>query len=588
MSQLSTDFMNNRVGNFSSVDQSILHMDRGEFCAFLVETGKINQADADRAMRLFSDQAGQASLISLIIKLGLLSDKDLAAAISSFTNLPIIEKKEYPDELIESERVSLKFLKENKVLLLDEDQDYLVTAIADPFEKYVFDALDLITEKKIIVKIGVLSEIEQSLESLLTDSLDGKSKSDYSASTNAAILKDDVEQLKEMASEAPVIKRVNQILQKAAVNNASDIHIEPFENLLRVRFRVDGMLRDEDSPPSQDTAAIISRIKIMANLNIAERRLPQDGRFKVRIHGDTIDLRVSTLPTLHGESVVLRLLRRNDLELDFGFLGIEEGLTKQILHVLEIPHGIILVTGPTGSGKTTTLYAALNHLNRPDRKIITVEDPVEYNIEGVNQIQVKADIGLTFANALRSIVRQDPDIIMIGEMRDQETAKIAVQSALTGHLVLSAIHTNDAVSSITRLLDMGVESYLIASTVNAIMAQRLVRKLCSKCKQPYTPTDEEISKLGLDKYFTASNRTIYQAAGCEECGHTGYSGRSAIIELLLISHEIKKLISTNADEEEIYRTARKENLHTMYEDGVRKVAEGITTIQEVLRITQEK
>ena len=285
---------------------------------------------------------------------------------------------------------------------------------------------------------------------------------------------------------------------------------------------------------------------------------------------------------------MLRLLRRNDVELDFGYLGIEKGLTQQILHVLDNPHGIVLVTGPTGSGKTTTLYAALKHLNRPDRKIITVEDPVEYNIDGVNQIQVKADIGLTFANALRSIVRQDPDIIMIGEMRDTETAKIAVQSALTGHLVLSTIHTNDAVSSITRLLDMGVENYLIASTVNAIMAQRLVRKLCAKCKQPYKPSDEEVSRLKLDHYFTGLDRTIYQAEGCEECGHTGYSGRSAIIELLLITPEIRKLISNNADAEEIYQTARKEGLRVMYEDGMRKVAEGITTIQEVLRITQEK
>jgi general secretion pathway protein E len=588
MNQLSTDFLNNGVDNPDSVNRPNLQLDKADFCASLVDKGKISQADADRAMRLYSDQAGQESLISLIIKLGLMSDKDLANAVSGYARLSVIEKKEYPDELIESERVSLKFLKENKVLLIDEDEEYLIIAIADPFEQYVFDALDLITDKQIIVKIGVLTEIEQALDSLLNDNIAAKAKPDYSASTHAALLKDDVEQLKEMASEAPVIKRVNQILQKAVISNASDIHIEPFENLLRVRFRIDGMLRDDEGPQSQDTAAIVSRIKIMANLNIAERRLPQDGRFKVRIHGDTIDLRVSTLPTLHGESVVLRLLRRNDVELDFGFLGIEKGLIGQILHVLDNPHGIILVTGPTGSGKTTTLYAALKHLNRPDRKIITVEDPVEYNIDGVNQIQVKADIGLTFANALRSIVRQDPDIIMIGEMRDQETAKIAVQSALTGHLVLSTIHTNDAVSSITRLLDMGVENYLIASTVNAIMAQRLVRKLCAACKQPYNPSDEEITRLKLDHYLSGSDRTIYQAAGCEECGHTGYSGRSAIIELLLVSPEIRKLISNNADSEAIYRTARKEGLRVMYEDGMRKVAEGITTIQEVLRITQEK
>jgi len=565
-----------------------VQLDRADFCTCLVEKGKISRSDADRVMRLFSDQAGQVSMISLIIKLGLMSEKDAANAVADYARLSVIEKKEFPDELLESERVSLKFLKENKLLLIDEDQDYLVTAIADPFERYVFDALDLISDKKIVVKIGVLSEIEQTLDGLLNDNLSGKAKTDYSASTHAALLKDDVEQLKEMASEAPVIKRVNQILQKAVASNASDIHIEPFESVLRVRLRIDGLLRDEDAAQSQDTAAIVSRIKIMANLNIAERRLPQDGRFKVRIHGDTIDLRVSTLPTLHGESVVLRLLRRNDVELDFGYLGIEEGLTRKILKVLDTPHGIVLVTGPTGSGKTTTLYAALRHLNRPDRKIITVEDPVEYNIDGVNQIQVKADIGLTFANALRSIVRQDPDIIMIGEMRDQETAKIAVQSALTGHLVLSTIHTNDAVGSITRLLDMGVENYLISSTVNAIMAQRLVRKLCTKCKRPTRLSDEEITGLRLDDYLTGGNNTVYEAAGCEECGHTGYSGRSAIIELLLISTEIRKLISNDADAEVIYQAARKEGLRVMYEDGMRKVAEGITTIQEVLRITQEK
>jgi general secretion pathway protein E len=518
----------------------------------------------------------------------LLSDKDLAGAVSTYSSFPLIEKKDYPDQLLVNEHVSLKFLKENKVLILDEDEEYFVIAIADPFEKYVFDALDLITKKKIVVKIGILSEIEQALESLLSESIEGKSKADYGPSLHEALLKDDVEQLKELASEAPVIKRVNQILQKAVVSNASDIHIEPFENLLRVRFRIDGLLRDEEAPSSQDTAAIVSRIKIMANLNIAERRLPQDGRFKVRIHGDNIDLRVSTLPTLHGESVVLRLLRRNDVELDFSYLGIESETTDQILHVLDNPHGIILVTGPTGSGKTTTLYAALKHLNQPDRKIITVEDPVEYNIDGVNQIQVKADIGLTFAKALRSIVRQDPDIIMIGEMRDQETAKIAVQSALTGHLVLSTIHTNDAISSITRLLDMGVENYLISSTVNAIMAQRLVRKLCNKCKQPYELSEDELSKWKLDKLLSANKRFIYRANGCDECGQTGYSGRSAIIELLIITDKIRKLISNNADAEAIYQTARLDGLRTMYEDGIRKVSDGITTLQEVLRITQEK
>lgn len=585
MNEIAGDINKNQLNDLSNITNN--SQDRDGICSFLLKSGKIRQADADRAIRLFKDQSGRESIVSLIIKLGLISDKELAQALSSYTGYPLVEKKDFPEELVDSALISIKFLKENKVLLLDEDEDYLVAAFVDPTNKYVFDAIDLITNKKIDIKVGVLSDIEQSLEALASETGSGKAKSDFSGSSHDALLRDDVEQLKELASEAPVIKRVNQILQKAVASRASDVHIEPFENLLRVRLRVDGLLRDEESPPSQDTAAIISRIKIMANLNIAERRLPQDGRFKIRLHGETIDLRVSTLPTLHGESVVLRLLRRNDVQLNFEYLGIERNLTKKILQTLNYPHGIFLVTGPTGSGKTTTLYAALKHLNKPERKIITVEDPVEYNIDGVNQIQVKAEIGLTFSHALRSIVRQDPDVIMIGEMRDQETAKIAVQSALTGHLVLSTLHTNDALSSITRLMDMGVESYLLSSTVNAILAQRLVRTLCQKCKQPHLLTDEEISNWKLGE-FLHNNRSIYRAVGCDECGQTGYSGRSAIVEILVMSTQLRKLITNNADSDVIYRAATDEGLRTMYVDGMRKVADGITTIEEILRITQEK
>jgi general secretion pathway protein E len=331
-----------------------------------------------------------------------------------------------------------------------------------------------------------------------------------------------------------------------------------------------------------------SRIKIMANLNIAERRLAQDGRFKVRVRGKEIDLRISTVPTMYGESVVMRLLHRDDVALNFSALGFSPELESKILNILAQPHGILLVTGPTGSGKSTTLYAALMHLNTPERKILTVEDPVEYNIEGINQMQVKPQIGLTFANALRSIVRQDPDVIMIGEMRDEETAAIAVQSALTGHLVLSTLHTNDAAGSITRLMDMGVEDYLLTSTVNAVLAQRLVRTLCHHCREAYTPLDDVVSRWDLQRYAGDSPVTLYRAVGCEHCGHTGYSGRNAIVELLVMTDQIKKLILKHSDAGKISRVAAESGMHTLLDDGLRKAVAGKTTIEEVRRVTQEQ
>ena len=325
----------------------------------------------------------------------------------------------------------------------------------------------------------------------------------------------------------------------------------------------------------------------MANLNIAERRLPQDGRFKVRVRGNSIDLRISTVPTMYGESLVMRLLHRDDMALDFAPLGFEPQMEKQLLEILERPHGIVLVTGPTGSGKTTTLYAALKHLNSPERKILTVEDPVEYNVDGVNQIQVKPQIDLTFANALRAIVRQDPDVIMIGEMRDKETAKIAVQSALTGHLVLSTVHTNDAAGSITRLLDMGVEDFLLTSTINAVLAQRLVRTLCRHCREPYQPVDDMIRRWKLDSLTGGERPMLYHAKGCEHCNGTGYSGRSAIIELLVMSDPIRQLVLRHADAGEIQRQALQEGSHSMFRDGLRKALAGTTSLEEVMRVTQE-
>jgi len=403
---------------------------------------------------------------------------------------------------------------------------------------------------------------------------------------------DDIERLKETASEAPVIRLVNMIIQKAVEARASDIHIEPFEGQLKVRYRIDGVLQDVEAPPARSTLAVISRIKIMAKLNIAERRLPQDGRIPLRIQGKELDLRVSSVPTMHGESVVMRLLDKASIRFDFDILGFDGTPRDRLLKVLDQPHGIILVTGPTGSGKSTTLYTALSRINTPESKIITVEDPVEYQLTGVNQIQVKPQIGLTFSTALRSIVRQDPDIIMIGEMRDLETAHIAVQSALTGHLVLSTLHTNNAAGGVSRLLDMGVEDYLLTSTVNGIVGQRLVRRLCSKCRVAYVPSPEIIQKLYSAiktqniEVSNAERLTIFKPQGCVECGNTGYFGRLAIAEVLLMSETLRQTILRHATATEIQRIAQNEGMASMYEDGMRKVLAGLTTLEEVIRVTQ--
>jgi general secretion pathway protein E len=397
---------------------------------------------------------------------------------------------------------------------------------------------------------------------------------------------EDVEQLRDRASEAPVIRLVNLIIQHAVELRASDIHVEPFESRLKVRYRIDGVLQETEAPPVQLSPAVISRIKLMARLNIAERRLPQDGRIEMRVQGNDLDIRVSTVPTMHGESVVLRLLNRENVVLDFAALGFSEQPLQRLQSVLHIPHGVLLVTGPTGSGKTTTLYTALNSLNTSESKLITVEDPVEYQLEGVNQIHVKPSIGLTFASALRSIVRQDPDVIMVGEMRDLETARICIQSALTGHLVLSTLHTNDAPSSVTRLLEMGVEDYLLTSTLNAVLAQRLVRKLCTQCREAYQPLPEMLRELHLERLAGGQPVTLYRPKGCSACNGTGYHGRIAIIEVLVLSDAIRRLILQHADAGALRQAAREEGMLSMYEDGCLKALDGTTNIEEVLRVTQ--
>ncbi|MDD1613323.1 MAG: Flp pilus assembly complex ATPase component TadA, partial [Methylococcaceae bacterium] len=454
----------------------------------LQERDKLSASELKKVERVKKTSVAE-SLPQLVVKLGLCSELDVADAFVESGQFEKVTSDQYPLEMQLPETVSLRFLKNYHAIGLSHTEDDITVAMMDPEDQFTIDALRLATGKRIIAKVGLLSEIDAALDVQYGEN---RSKMDKLADDLAAddLGEEDLEHLKDLASEAPVIKMVNLIMQRAIETRASDIHIEPFEQTLKVRLRVDGVLQEIDAPNVKSTAAVTSRIKIMAKLNIAERRLPQDGRIKVQMLGKELDLRVSTIPTMYGESVVIRLLDKENTVLDFAALGFAGRHLEQFIDVLAQPHGIILITGPTGSGKSTTMYAALKQLNTSERKIITVEDPVEYQMEGINQIQAKPQIGLTFASALRSIVRQDPDVIMIGEMRDLETARIAVQSALTGHLVLSTLHTNDAAGGITRLLDMGLEEYLLTSTVNGILAQRLVRKLCPACKESYVAAPE--------------------------------------------------------------------------------------------------
>jgi general secretion pathway protein E len=552
----------------------------------LIERGRLDAAGLDRALRV--QQESGEKLGALLVTLGLVAQRDVAEALAAQLELPLAEAAGYPELPILEERISARFLRESRALPLSEDEHELALAMADPTDAYTISAFEMVTGRKVRPLVAIPTELEAALERLY-----GQGKSALGTLVGDVEQRDDlafdadIQQLKDLASEAPVIRMVSLIITNALETRASDIHIEPFENRLIVRYRIDGVLHEIESPPKKLGPAVISRVKIMANLDIAERRLPQDGRIRLRAQGKEIDLRVSTVPTMHGESVVMRILDKGGVALDFKRLGFEDDTLKSFLDVLLEPHGILLVTGPTGSGKTTTLYTALDRLNKPDVKILTVEDPVEYQMPGINQIQVKPQIDLTFANALRSIVRQDPDVIMIGEIRDLETAQIAVQSALTGHLVLSTVHTNDAPSTVNRLLDMGVEDYLLTSTVIGIQAQRLVRTLCPDCNEPYTALPELVAELGLSKFTNGGDITLYHAKGCKSCANTGYVGRISIIEMMPMTDPMRTLVMRHAIATELRAQAIKDGMVTMYEDGMRKALRGVTTFEEVLRVTRE-
>jgi general secretion pathway protein E len=565
------------------VDQPV----RKRLGELLIERGKLDAGALERALRLQQDSGGK--LGALLVTLGLIAQRDVSEALAAQLGLPMLEMAGYPELPILEERVSARFLRDARALPVREDDHELALAMADPTDTFTIEAFAMVTGRAVRPMVAIPTELDAALERLYGagKSAQGQIMSDLEQRVDEIDFDADVQQLKDLASEAPVIRLVSLVITNALEARASDIHIEPFENRLIIRYRIDGVLHEIESPPKRLSAAVISRVKIMANLDIAERRLPQDGRIRLRLQGKEIDLRVSTVPTMHGESVVMRILDKGGVALDFDRLGFLDDTLERFMKALLQPNGILLVTGPTGSGKTTTLYTALDRLNKPDVKILTVEDPVEYQMAGINQIQVKPQIDLTFANALRSIVRQDPDVIMIGEIRDLETAQIAVQSALTGHLVLSTVHTNDAPSTINRLLDMGVEDYLLTSTVVGIQAQRLVRTLCVHCKEPYTALPEMVEQLGLRRFVPTGPVVMYHGKGCPQCANTGFTGRLSIIEVMAMTDALRTLVMKHANSMELKAQALSDGMITMYEDGLRKAAMGVTTLEEVMRATRE-
>ena len=560
-----------------------------QITSYLVEKGVIQKEDLEKAFPS-NQPLEEVSLEERLVNFGLLTEEKYRLALEQFFGVPFATQDDFPREPVLVNTLSIQFMKESKFVPARLNDKELTVIMSNPLDFYTIDAIRLAAQRDIRVLLGRETDILETLERFygaggtsmekIIEDIEGTPEYQPEDEEN-------VDHLRDMASEGPVIRLVNLIITKAIEMRASDIHFEPFEDRFRVRYRVDGVLHDVESPPKRLQSAIVSRVKIMAKMNIAERRLPQDGRIMLRVKGKEIDFRVSSVPTIYGESTVLRILDKSSIVLDIEKLGFPEDTMRGFRTLIERPHGIILVTGPTGSGKTTTLYCALEKINSPEKKIITVEDPVEYQLGGINQIQVKPAIGLTFANALRSIVRQDPDVILIGEIRDAETAEIAIHSALTGHLVLSTLHTNDAPSAITRLIDMGMEDFLLSSTIIGILAQRLVRVACPYCQVPATPDPAIQRELKLDG-SKQTDVNIIEVKGCERCSYTGYWGRSGIFEFLEVNDTIQRLILEKKESHLIKEAARKNGMRTLREDGWMKVKQGVTTIPEVLRVTQEE
>lgn len=542
---------------------------------------KISRNDLDRALEVQRSVGGR--LGRLLVTLGIVSEIDVVTALAQQSGVPLVRAENFPETRPETSRLNTSFLLANHLLPLgDADNAEAIPAFVcpDPKSPSLQNALALVFERVPDIYFGLETEISTQLNAwYLQDA-----EEDGLASDGQPEAAEFIEHLRDMASEAPIIQRVNQIISNAVAAQASDIHIETYEEKSVVRIRVDGELFQVDELDNKDAPAVVSRIKILSQLDIAERRMPQDGRTKLRVHGKEMDARVSTIPTMFGESVVMRLLEKNFDLLSLESLQFSAATLQQLRQLLSVPHGIFLVTGPTGSGKSTTLYASLQELEGANLKILTVEDPVEYRLQWLNQVQVQPQIGLSFAKVLRSFLRQDPDVIMIGEMRDGETAEIAVQAALTGHLVLSTLHTNSALGAVVRLINMGVEPYLITASVIGVLAQRLVRKLCGECRQPLGPAQAQAAAASLGVALEAGS-TLYRAVGCPACRGTGYRGRLALHELLLMSEDTKKKVldkgAALAQEDGVYAAGN------LLQDGATKVLQGMTTAEEVLRVARQ-
>ncbi|OGQ30365.1 MAG: type II secretion system protein GspE [Deltaproteobacteria bacterium RIFCSPLOWO2_02_FULL_50_16] len=559
--------------------------------AILLENTSLTQEQLDAGLALQKDKG--IRLGEALVQLKYLRMEDILKAISIQVGIPYLNKID-PDE-VQLELIgnlSINYAKRNEVIPLRKEGDVISVAVANPFDHCILDDLRLFYGTRIRPQIASSYEIISSINIAYNkvsevgqDKMVGELETENLDSIGQEL--EEVQDLLESADEAPIIRLVNSLLFRAVKQKASDIHIEPFDKDMIVRFRIDGILYDIMHPPKKAQSAITSRVKVMADLNIAEKRLPQDGRIRIKIAGKDIDIRVSTIPTSHGESVVMRLLDKSQVIKDMASIGLASRIEEQMKELIHRSHGILLVTGPTGSGKTTTLYTALSQINSVDRKIITVEDPVEYQLSGINQIPVNPKIELSFATGLRAILRQDPDVVMVGEIRDHETAEIAIQAALTGHLVFSTLHTNDAASSITRLLDMGIEPFLVSSSVIGIMAQRLVRTVCRNCAQKYVPSEAELQQMKVT-LEALKGRKIYKAVGCQTCVQTGYAGRTGIHELLLMNDNIRALIMQGVDASTIKRQVTQGGMKTLREDGVQKVLMGITTLEEIFRVTQDE